>query len=355
MKTKLTFLVGALAAIAGANVTVSDQQSFLNEWELFVGGGTNVGTASASRAVGQGHNGTDARVVTIFPAASGQMTYEVYNIFTPRWFDPKNDGVCTQINWLVWCKVPSFMERQDCRIALRQGPSVYLSSAFWEFQDYNSSWHPASDQKPASQFPLYKGPGPSTLTFNVDSPKIEIGYLTYWGGFFNGPMTNWNSDISVTFVAVPPTPPTSLAVNIGTVQSGTVTNLGRFDGNGVIACKGFQPNVSSPFVSATVEATSATSSPTSIEFRTGTQMLSTGQYQQSIQLFDFQAGDWDTPKTDPLGTAQLLTSVAGTGNLSRYVGPGNKVRARVQVKVNGFGAVAVPCVKLDATVFQIMG
>lgn len=149
--------------------------------------------------------------------------------------------------------------------------------------------------------------------------------------------------------------PGSVAVKLGKLTAGSLTSLLASDGNAFKVCKFVVPNQSAAPVNVEVSGTSPIANPTEFVFRLRAHTVNGGQFQQTLELFDQQAGVFDPTDVSvaPINTVYGEQDVVGTGTLSRYVGAGSAVKARYRVRAVGATAVALWCHEADKAVWMI--
>ncbi|MBS1715746.1 MAG: hypothetical protein JST30_15575 [Armatimonadetes bacterium] len=150
--------------------------------------------------------------------------------------------------------------------------------------------------------------------------------------------------------------PVSYTVKLGKASSGDVSSLRSADGDALRVCKFVVPNAQAAPVNVEVEATSPYAVPTSLSFAVRSKMASAGQFAQTLDLYDWNAGAFDPvdTRTDALTTSYSVNELAASGALTRYVRAGDgAVRARYRVRVTGVSSVALWCHDADRAVWYV--
>jgi hypothetical protein len=147
----------------------------------------------------------------------------------------------------------------------------------------------------------------------------------------------------------------TLDLDFGRVDAGDVSSLATADGSVLRVCKFVVPNSLVPPVRFRVGGTLPDGPLTSLALRCVSRMATAGAFQQTLEMFDFVSGGYDSAggRTDALGTALSSRELAGTGDLARYVGPNAELAARVSVRRTGPSAVPAWCFEADALYWRV--
>ena len=85
----------------------------------------------------------------------------------------------------------------------------------------------------------------------------------------------------------------------------------------------------------TVDSTSPTATPVRFDITLEGAVFSRSNVEQTIALYDFDAGAFEVVSTENASRApnpDLTITAMGTGDLSRFVGPGNAIQVRVRFR-----------------------
>jgi len=150
--------------------------------------------------------------------------------------------------------------------------------------------------------------------------------------------------------------PTSYTVKLGKAASGNVASLKSADGDALRVCKFLVPNAQAAPVNVEIDGSSPVASPGSLSFAVRSKMASSGQFSQTLDMFDWNANGFDPVdvRTDALTTSYSVHELAGSGSLGRYVRSGDgQLRARYRVRVTGVSSVALWCHDVDRAVWYV--
>lgn len=141
--------------------------------------------------------------------------------------------------------------------------------------------------------------------------------------------------------------PSSTNVQLGRVDAGSTTSLGDADGDAFRICKFIVPN--QQVAPVTVELFSnVTTTPQYLSLIASSRMTVTGVFQQTLELYDrnggYAAGD---TRTDPMSTTYTNRQLDATGNVVRYLGQNEQVRARYLVRQTGPASSSSWCAEHD--------
>jgi len=147
--------------------------------------------------------------------------------------------------------------------------------------------------------------------------------------------------------------PSSFAVQFGKVDAGSVASLAAVDGNALRVCRFVVVNNQVAPVTFTADA-ALPFTPMNLWARATARMTVSGSFGQTLSFYDWQAGLFDAADatTAPLTTAFSLQECIAKGQILRYVGVGNSVRVRVQVRATGPAASSAWCSEHDELVFE---
>ncbi|HLK14296.1 MAG TPA: kelch repeat-containing protein, partial [Fimbriimonadaceae bacterium] len=122
--------------------------------------------------------------------------------------------------------------------------------------------------------------------------------------------------------------PSTFSLFRGVLSGGGLSSLFFADGNTLNALTGPTLNPSEAPIQLVVSGTTTVTSPTSFSF-TVTAKMNTPGIAQSVSLWNYSTGTYDVLDTRAIGTSNLSVTVTPGGSLSRYVGPGGAVQARI--------------------------
>ena len=192
--------------------------------------------------------------------------------------------------------------------------------------------------------------GNNGTLYNGSASTCHVGWdsVTGWGCFNYQGLVDSLLNQSQTVV------PDAFTVNLGQVQSGDIGSLATADGDSLVVCKAFVPNVNSPFVRFVVNGSTPLSNLTAYSFGSTAKMLSAGTFEETLEAYNFASGTYDVSNAATINLSTSTLDVSAASNLSDYVFS-NIVQARVSVKQTGFSSVAVPCVSFDETSWTLSG
>jgi hypothetical protein len=127
--------------------------------------------------------------------------------------------------------------------------------------------------------------------------------------------------------------PNSLFVFPGEVTSGDMTSLFASDENKLVGRPGTVMFASQAPLQVTVEGTApaGTASSLSLVFETSADMVGVGE---TVEVFNFQTGRYDTLYTGTLTTTDVRRTLS-IPNPNAYIGPGNRLRAKLSYRTVG--------------------
>ncbi|MCC6404636.1 MAG: hypothetical protein IT207_11570 [Fimbriimonadaceae bacterium] len=186
---------------------------------------------------------------------------------------------------------------------------------------------------------------PSTLGWHLNAMFIEPDRTMIGWGQTNG--------VEHACAAVPVGNPISMNVLFGRHSAGNLENMAEADGYSLDVCKFIVPNQTVAPVTVEFDGSCALTKPFAYLLRATSSTSVAGSFEQTTDLFDWQSGDYGSgdSRTDALGTAWKTVELAGSGNLARYVGPGQSMRARFRIKPNGPVSGSAWCVRFDRVEF----
>lgn len=156
--------------------------------------------------------------------------------------------------------------------------------------------------------------------------------------------------------------PTSITFGLGrNGNGGTALSLtAAGDGDELQTCKGFVPNVNSPYLRLTVTRpdTGLTSmSACRIDLRARTETAGSFKLTLNAKLNGGSGATRDSLVVNPLPNAyqdKSLSLTAGSGSLNDYLGTLGQLGCQVEVQQVGFAATAVPCSRFDKLVWTVL-
>lgn len=178
------------AAVSQAQVvTISDQNFFLDDWDLLLISGSGATSAEAFRIPGAGVTGAK-RLIEV--DGFGSITYRTESYKTDRPWIPAIDGAITSIDWSFWYRFdgrPSTFAATW--ITARQGDTLYqANSSFREPSDESPRWQQHRGVFSIGDFRRTRGSGPARLDFSPCAEPIEFGYANAAGVFIPAPASH---------------------------------------------------------------------------------------------------------------------------------------------------------------------
>lgn len=148
--------------------------------------------------------------------------------------------------------------------------------------------------------------------------------------------------------------PSTFDVRLGRVATGTAASLGNLDGDALTVCKFLVPNQQVAPINVEVNG-SVSTVPNYLSFYSSSRMTVTGVFQQTLDLYDFNAGAFSTvdTRTDGMSTAFDVRKLDATGNVARYLGPNGELKARYRVKQTGPSSSNAWCADHDFAVWTV--
>ncbi|MBS1713041.1 MAG: hypothetical protein JST30_01755 [Armatimonadetes bacterium] len=132
--------------------------------------------------------------------------------------------------------------------------------------------------------------------------------------------------------------PDTLAVKLGKTISGSVSDLDRADGAGLVIQKFIVPNSNGPSIQFEVQGISPFLAPQSISMTCKAKIDTSGSFKHTIELWNYQIGSWDPVDRieDTLTTSYKTFNFVAAGDLSRFVDPTtHRTRARLTLTRTG--------------------
>jgi len=148
-------------------------------------------------------------------------------------------------------------------------------------------------------------------------------------------------------------PPTSYAVQLGKQSGGNLQSLASVDGNALVVCKFIVPNQQVAPVTVQLDGT-LPFAPMNLWLTTTAKTDTAGQFSLTTDLYDWTANQYDPldAATSALTIAYSAQDCIAKGDISRYVGTSNAVRARLRVRQTGPSASFSWCADFDQAVWN---
>ncbi|MCW5935747.1 MAG: hypothetical protein KIT11_00375 [Fimbriimonadaceae bacterium] len=148
--------------------------------------------------------------------------------------------------------------------------------------------------------------------------------------------------------------PSSITVRLGRQQSGNVNSIRARDTNYLVVCKFIVPNLVVPPVQVEINGTAPGSSASALSFLIRGAMVNTGSFSQRLDMFNFVTNAFDVTdfRNDTWTTTFQEVTLNATGSIGRYIGAGNAVRARYQIRQTGPASVNLWCNRTDYAEWQ---
>lgn len=149
--------------------------------------------------------------------------------------------------------------------------------------------------------------------------------------------------------------PETMNVNLGRVTSGNVRSLFYTDGDVLRVCRFIVPNQNAAPVTVEVQGTSMYPSLSALTFHVNSRSATNGLFAQILDLYDYSTSSYSTvdTRTDTLNTTYAVRDLAATGNIARYLGPNQELKARFRVKQTGPSALSLWCSEFDEANFTV--
>ncbi|MCW5937498.1 MAG: hypothetical protein KIT11_09355 [Fimbriimonadaceae bacterium] len=151
--------------------------------------------------------------------------------------------------------------------------------------------------------------------------------------------------------------PSAFQVLLGRTASGNLASLANDDNNALRVCKFIVPNQVVDPINVEVSGVSTIAAPTEFSLTAKTRMATTGSFRQNLELFNYSTNNWDVTDTrsDAVNTTFATRTLAGTGVLSRYIGPGNAVKMRYRIRQTGPAGVPLWCHETEFVNWTVKG
>ena len=147
----------------------------------------------------------------------------------------------------------------------------------------------------------------------------------------------------------------AVVVKLGKNTAGNNRSLFKTDGDMYRMCKFVVPNQNAHPVNIEVEGTCNYSSLSALAFHVNSRMANSGQFGQTLDLYDWSTSSFSATdtRTDPINTTLTIRDLAATGALSRYLSPDQVLKARIRVKATGVVATQLWCMEVDEANFTV--
>lgn len=148
---------------------------------------------------------------------------------------------------------------------------------------------------------------------------------------------------------------TSFSIKFGKLSAGDSSSLTVIDGSPLRVCNFLVPNQQVAPVTVELDGTSPTASPVKLTFQTISRVTVSGPLTITLDLFDWTTNSFSSTAvtTTPVGTGYSSALVGGDGNIARFIGSGNKVRARYRIRAVGPTSNASWCNEMDQAVWYV--
>lgn len=175
----------------------------------------------------------------------------------------------------------------------------------------------------------------------------DVTQLRLRGEFISGADTSYLDNVRF----LPPGfvyPPDIATVRLGKTASGSVESLATTDGDSLVVCKFIVPSLQVPPVSVELDGLLPFEPVQSFGFRAYARMATAGSFSQRLELWDWQAGQWDPVDTSEavLDTNFAWQTVMASEPFDRFINAG-AVRARYRVRQTGPAASSLWCHEAD--------
>ncbi|MBS1723757.1 MAG: hypothetical protein JSS66_12480 [Armatimonadetes bacterium] len=168
---------------------------------------------------------------------------------------------------------------------------------------------------------------------------LEVAWFLNDNGVIVG-SGRYNGETNVYFIAEPAPAsevfPQDVTVSLGLIRLGDVHSLGAIDGDTFQVQRFVVPNLPTRIQFAAT-AVSPFPSISALTFATYGRMAQSGAFNQRLNVYNFQTGDYDLTDTrvDSFGTGFGEKSLVATGNIGRYRRSDGLMRGRVTVTQAG--------------------
>jgi photosystem II stability/assembly factor-like uncharacterized protein len=232
-------------------------------------------------------------------------------------------------------------------------PNISVNAIVRDLSDPLNTWYAATDagvwkttDAGANWIDVTQPLGLPNIPVNAMEARPGTGYLTAatWG---RGMWRLKLAGPALTSV------PVSFRVVYGRTEAGNVASLGAIDGNLLRVCRFMVPNQQVAPVTVEIEGSTTITDPASVAFRTVARAPSGGSFAETLDLFDWQAGQFVNPSVSALEPSFRLAETKTAVAASRFVGAGGALKARYQVRATSPTAVPSWCVEHDQAVWHI--
>lgn len=143
--------------------------------------------------------------------------------------------------------------------------------------------------------------------------------------------------------------PSSITVNLGRIDAGTVASLAAIDGDVLRVCRFVVPNQTVAPVTVQVNGNAPIGSASALEVHVRSRMSVTGQFTQNLEMFNWVTNNWDAvdTRTDNSNTTFADRVLIGSGDLTRLLRSDGSLRVRYRVRNTGPTASPTWCHEVD--------
>jgi len=141
--------------------------------------------------------------------------------------------------------------------------------------------------------------------------------------------------------------PTSVTVRLGRIDAGNVVSLRADDANYLRVCKFIVPNSIVPPVNVEVSTTAPGATASQIVYEQLARMFHAGSFNQQLELWNYNTGNWGATTNGALGTVFVNRTVTVNAGANNYIGPANAMLARYRISQTGPAAVSAWCHEVD--------
>ncbi|MCC6402584.1 MAG: hypothetical protein IT207_01090 [Fimbriimonadaceae bacterium] len=141
--------------------------------------------------------------------------------------------------------------------------------------------------------------------------------------------------------------PTSVTVRLGRIDAGNVVSLRADDANYLRVCKFIVPNSIVPPVNVEVSTTAPGATASQIVYEQLARMFHAGSFNQQLELWNYNTGNWGATTSGALGTVFVNRTVTVNAGANNYIGPANAMLARYRISQTGPAAVSAWCHEVD--------
>lgn len=149
--------------------------------------------------------------------------------------------------------------------------------------------------------------------------------------------------------------PTDVAVRLGRVDAGSVSQLADIDAQVFRVCKFIVPNQQVAPITVEVGGTCPLLAPSQLQFRTYGRMNTTGLFSQTLDLYDWSTNAFSTTAvtTSNIGNTFRAAGVGANTPVSRFVNAAGRVVGRYRIRQTGPAGTAAWCFELDQAVWLV--